>query len=89
MTTPVSIYYEPGDGPNCENKWTEAFYVPQIHQEDPPTGPEIFIEERPEMVVLTRWAFCFDDNDHFFHGSIKNMTFVWPLRGSDWAKWSK
>ena len=54
MTAPVTIFYEPGEGPNCENKWTEAFYVPESHQENPPTAPDIEIENRPELTVLTR-----------------------------------
>ncbi|KAK4306963.1 hypothetical protein Pmani_021240 [Petrolisthes manimaculis] len=43
-------------GPNCENTFTESFYVPSIHQDNPPkpTNPDVYIEERPELHVFSR-----------------------------------
>lgn len=56
MTSPVTTYVEPGPGPTCESTFTMAFLIPEEHQEDPPAPPDntIFIEDRPEMRVLTR-----------------------------------
>lgn len=55
MTTPVTTYIEPGAGPTCSSTFTMAFFIPQDHQNNPPVaGPDVFIEERPEMTVFTR-----------------------------------
>lgn len=56
MTAPVSIYIEPGAGPNCESTFTMAFYVPASFQEDTPepTDADVSIEERQEFSVLAR-----------------------------------
>lgn len=56
MTAPVTILVQPGEGPNCENNFTESFYVPAAHQDNPPTpiNPNVYIEERPELHVFSR-----------------------------------
>ena len=56
MTTPVTTYVEPGAGPTCESTFTMAFFIPEEHQGNPPdpNDPEIKIEERGDMTVLTR-----------------------------------
>ncbi|KAK4306962.1 hypothetical protein Pmani_021239 [Petrolisthes manimaculis] len=56
MTSPVTVLVQPGEGPNCENTFTESFYVPSIHQDNPPkpTNPDVYIEERPELHVFSR-----------------------------------
>ncbi|CAG0916266.1 unnamed protein product [Notodromas monacha] len=38
------------------NEYTMGFYIPKALQENPPkpTDPEVFIEERPSMSILTR-----------------------------------
>ncbi|KAI9556262.1 hypothetical protein GHT06_018836 [Daphnia sinensis] len=56
MTAPVTVFIEPGAGPNCESTFTMAFYVPSEFQEDTPepTAEDVSIEERPEFKVLTR-----------------------------------
>lgn len=56
MTSPVTTYVEPGAGPNSESTFTMGFLVPEEHQSNPPPPGDktIFIEERPELVVLTR-----------------------------------
>jgi SOUL heme-binding protein len=56
MTVPVSVYIEPGAGPNCESKFTMAFYIPAIHQQSPPIPSDstVSIEERPEFTALAR-----------------------------------
>ncbi|KAG7174860.1 Heme-binding protein 2-like 5 [Homarus americanus] len=37
MTAPVTTLVQPGEGPNCENNFTMSFYVPAVHQDNPPT----------------------------------------------------
>ncbi|KAG7164232.1 heme-binding protein 2-like [Homarus americanus] len=56
MTSPVTTYVEPGAGPTCESTFTMAFLVPEEHQLTPPLSVDktIFIEDRPELTVLTR-----------------------------------
>ena len=56
MTTPVSVLIEPGQGPNCENKFTMAFYIPAIHQDSPPIPTDLLvkIEDRPELNIFAR-----------------------------------
>lgn len=56
MTAPVTVFIEPGSGPNCESTFTMAFYIPSEFQEDTPepTADDVSIEERPEFKVLTR-----------------------------------
>ncbi|XP_057374684.1 uncharacterized protein LOC130695556 isoform X2 [Daphnia carinata] len=56
MTAPVTVFIEPGSGPNCESTFTMAFYVPSGFQEDTPepTADDVSIEERPEFKVLAR-----------------------------------
>uniref|UniRef100_A0A8C0GUA9 Heme binding protein 2 n=1 Tax=Chelonoidis abingdonii TaxID=106734 RepID=A0A8C0GUA9_CHEAB len=53
MTAPVTCHVERGAGPFCESTITVSFYIPSdiklihlSHQSD------IFIENRPEMIVL-------------------------------------
>ncbi|EFX64407.1 hypothetical protein DAPPUDRAFT_334226 [Daphnia pulex] len=56
MTAPVSVFIEPGSGPNCESTFTMAFNVPAAFQDDTPqpTESDVTIEERPEFKVLAR-----------------------------------
>ncbi|XP_037776658.1 heme-binding protein 2-like [Penaeus monodon] len=56
MTAPVTTLVIPGEGPNCENNFTESFYIPSAHQANPPkpTNPDVYIEERPELHVFSR-----------------------------------
>ncbi|KAG0725251.1 Heme-binding protein 2 [Chionoecetes opilio] len=56
MTAPVTILVRPGEGPNCENNFTESFYVPAAHQDSPPipTNAAVYIEERPQLHVFSR-----------------------------------
>ncbi|KAK8728312.1 hypothetical protein OTU49_009222 [Cherax quadricarinatus] len=56
MTSPVTTYVVPGAGPACESTFTMGFLVPEEHQQIPPPAADktIFIEERPELTVLTR-----------------------------------
>lgn len=56
MTAPVSIFIEPGAGPNCESTFTMAFYVPSRFQDSPPapTDASVAIELRPELKVFAR-----------------------------------
>ena len=56
MTAPVSIYIDPGAGPNCESTFSMAFYIPAEFQENTPkpTDPDVSIEERPELKVYAR-----------------------------------
>ncbi|XP_047500336.1 heme-binding protein 2-like [Penaeus chinensis] len=56
MTAPVTTLVIPGEGPNCENNFTESFYIPSVHQANPPkpTNPDVYIEERPELHVFSR-----------------------------------
>ncbi|XP_018027611.1 heme-binding protein 2 isoform X2 [Hyalella azteca] len=55
MTTPVATYIEPGAGPTCASTFTMSFFVPEEHQSSPPNGgPDVFVQERPELTVLTR-----------------------------------
>ena len=69
MTAPVATRIVPGAGPNCENTFTVSFYVPSIHQEDPPKpkNPEVFVEEFPEMTVYTRSFGGFADGDTYLN----------------------
>ncbi|XP_044866822.1 heme-binding protein 2 isoform X2 [Mauremys mutica] len=57
MTAPVTCHVEPGAGPFCESTITVSFYIPSDHQADPPKPSEsdIFIENRPEMIVFVRF----------------------------------
>lgn len=57
MTAPVSIFIEPGAGPNCESTFSMAFYVPATFQEETPvpTNPDVTIEKRPEFKVFARY----------------------------------
>ncbi|XP_042876556.1 heme-binding protein 2-like isoform X2 [Penaeus japonicus] len=56
MTAPVTTLVIPGEGPNCENNFTDSFYIPSVHQASPPTptNPDVYIEERPELHVFSR-----------------------------------
>lgn len=56
MTAPVTCHVVPGDGPNCESKFTVSFYIPEEHQADPPapTDPEVFVENRKEFATYVR-----------------------------------
>ncbi|XP_063585841.1 heme-binding protein 2-like [Penaeus indicus] len=56
MTAPVTTLVIPGEGPNCENNFTESFYIPSAHQANPPkpSNPDVYIEERPELHVFSR-----------------------------------
>lgn len=60
MTTPVTTYIIPGAGPNCEQNFTMAFYIPEKYQQDPPLplGPGVYIEDRPAYKVTTngKWT---------------------------------
>jgi len=62
MTAPVTVLIKPGEGPNCANNFTESFYVPAVHQDQPfaPTNTDVYIEDRPELHVFSRrfhgWA---------------------------------
>ena len=67
MTSPVTTKILPGEGPNCENTFTVSFYIPPLHQENPPvpTNPEVFIEKRASMNVWVRSFGGFaKDNDY-------------------------
>ncbi|XP_050714393.1 heme-binding protein 2-like [Eriocheir sinensis] len=67
MTAPVTILVQPGEGPNCENNFTESFYVPAAHQDNPPTptNPDVYIEERPELHVFSRRFHGFANDEDF------------------------
>lgn len=69
MTAPVATKVVPGAGPNCESTFTVSFYIPPVHQADPPkpTNPDVFIEEFPEMSVYTRSFGGFADDDQFLN----------------------
>ena len=56
MTTPVSIFIEPGTGEDCESTFTMAFYVPAAFEEDTPqpTEDSVSVVEQPEFKVFTR-----------------------------------
>ncbi|KAK2711289.1 hypothetical protein QYM36_012466 [Artemia franciscana] len=56
MTAPVTTLVIPGEGPNCKQTFTMAFYVPEEFQENPPvpTNPAVFIEDRPEFELYSR-----------------------------------
>uniref|UniRef100_A0A8C3RKV7 Heme-binding protein 2 n=1 Tax=Chelydra serpentina TaxID=8475 RepID=A0A8C3RKV7_CHESE len=56
MTAPVTCHVEPGAGPFCESTITVSFYIPSVHQADPPKPSEsdIFFENRPAMTVFVR-----------------------------------
>merc|ERR1712142_92325 len=56
MTSPVTTLVMPGEGPNCENNFTMSFYVPAVHQDNPPTpnNKDVYIEDRPELHVFSR-----------------------------------
>jgi hypothetical protein len=56
MTAPVSIFIDPGAGPNCESTFSMAFFIPAEFQEDTPlpTDPDVSIEEREEIKVYAR-----------------------------------
>lgn len=70
MTAPVSVYIEPGSGPNCESTFTMAFYVPSDFQGETPQPSEsdVSIEERQEFRVLARWLFLL-----FLHENPLNL----------------
>merc|ERR1719400_2219538 len=53
MTAPVTDRIIPGVGPNCESNFTRSFYIPMDFQENTPlpTGADVYIEERPAMMV--------------------------------------
>ncbi|KAK2708515.1 hypothetical protein QYM36_014201 [Artemia franciscana] len=56
MTAPVTTLVLPGEGPNCKQTFTCAFYIPDDLQANPPipTNPAVFIEERPEFELYSR-----------------------------------
>ena len=57
MTAPVLTKVIPGEGPNCESRFITSFYIPEEHQESPPTptNPEVFIEKHPEQSFYVRY----------------------------------
>merc|ERR1711976_212811 len=46
MTSPVLTKVTPGSRPNCESMFRRSFYIPYIHQADPPLPTEegVFLE---------------------------------------------
>ncbi|CAL1529090.1 unnamed protein product [Lymnaea stagnalis] len=73
MTVPVTIKVEPGEGPACETTFTESFYIPVEHQENPPapTNTNVFIETRPELTVYVGTFGGFgDDEKWIYHGKL-------------------
>ncbi|MCL4128230.1 UNVERIFIED_CONTAM: hypothetical protein GTU68_064882 [Idotea baltica] len=55
MTTPVTTYVESKEGKE-QTKYTMGFLIAEEHQDNPPdpADPNIFIENRAEMRVVTR-----------------------------------
>ncbi|PVD24894.1 hypothetical protein C0Q70_15384 [Pomacea canaliculata] len=54
MTAPVITRVIPGQGPACENNFTESFFIsPQV---DPPSpsNPKVFLSSLPKMLVYVR-----------------------------------
>lgn len=58
MTSPVVTYVEPGNKPNSKSTFTMGFLVPEEYQDHPPSPVDktIFIENRPDLTILTRYV---------------------------------
>ncbi|KAK2710667.1 hypothetical protein QYM36_011996 [Artemia franciscana] len=59
MTAPVTSLVAPGASTESPSTFTMAFYIPEEFQASPPspTNPNIFIEDRPEFELYSRWVF--------------------------------
>lgn len=56
MTAPVTTRVIPAPGPACENNFTVSFFVPFIHQDNPPqpSNPQVSITSLPAFEAYVR-----------------------------------